>query len=285
MTRSFQNNSMIFKCHPKVKTKTAGFVSIVDFLVRCSLNSVALDDDRQPPKTPLELTLIARSKTSVLLQWTDVDYPKNTRLPSTRRYKVQVNELDSNQQIVKQHEYLTNNEQSYSVENLKALTNYEFAVRTIDGDLESDYSLAIEYSNAVYPIKQLNMITNNDPSRVTLTWQLPDDSNGIKSFHIYYNEQGEKGQEQQMSVAADRTQATVGNLKANTKYFFKIVSVNQFNDESLPETRLYKTPHGNDQRSRVVDRHRLTVVSCRNRCRTGRYKYTFKYVVHCVRCQ
>lgn len=202
------------------------------------------DDDRQPPKTPLELNLIPRSKTSVLLQWTDVDYPKSVRLPSSRRYKVQINELDSNQQILKQQEFLTNNEQSYLIESLKPMTNYEFAVRTIDGDLESDYSLAIEYSNAVYPVKQLNMITNNDPSKVTLTWQLPEETNGIKSFHIYYNEQTEKASDQKMSVPADRTQATVSNLKPNTKYLFKIVSVNQFNDESTPETRWYKTPDG-----------------------------------------
>lgn len=165
-------------------------------------------------------------------------------MPSSRRYKVQINELDSNQQILKQQEFLTSNEQSYLIENLKPLTNYELAVRTLDVDLESDYSLAIEYSNAVYPVKQLNMITNNDPLKVTLTWQLPEDSNGIKSLNIYYNEQGEKGQEQKISVPADRTQVTVSNLKANTKYLFKIVSVNQFNDESAPETRLYKTPNG-----------------------------------------
>ncbi|CAF0841877.1 unnamed protein product [Adineta steineri] len=201
------------------------------------------DDDRQPPKTPLELNLIPRSKTSVLLQWTDVDYPKAMRLPSSHRYKIQINELDLNQQIVKQQELLTNNEQSYLIENLKPLTNYELAVKTIDGDLESDYSLAIEYSNAIYPIKQLNMITNNDPSKVTLTWQLPDDTNGIKSFNIYYNEQGENGQEQKIIVPVELTQTTISNLKPNTKYLFKIASVNQFNDESTPETRLYKTPN------------------------------------------
>jgi hypothetical protein len=203
------------------------------------------DDDRQPPKTPLELNLIPRSKTSVLLQWTDVDFPKPLPLPSSRRYKIQINQLDANQQVIKQQELLTNNEQSYLIENLKPLTNYDFAVRAIDGDLESDYSLAIEYSNAIYPIKQLNMITNNDPSKVTLTWQLPDDMNGIKSFHIYYAEQGEKGQEQKITVPVELTQTTVSNLKANTKYLFKIVSVNQFNDESTPETRLYKTPNSN----------------------------------------
>ncbi len=109
--------------------------------------------------------------------------------------------------------------------------------------MESDYSLAIEYSNAIYPIKQLNMITNNDPSKVTLTWQLPEDINGIKSFHIYYTEQEEKGQEQKITVPVELTQTTVSNLKANTKYLFKIVSVNQFKDESTPETRLYKTPN------------------------------------------
>jgi hypothetical protein len=103
--------------------------------------------------------------------------------------------------------------------------------------------LSIEYSNAIYPIKQLNMITNNDPSKVTLTWQLPDDVNGIKSINIYYTEQGEKGQEQKITIPVELTQTTVSNLKANTKYLFKIVSVNQFNDESTPETRLYKTPN------------------------------------------
>lgn len=77
---------------------------------------------------------------------------------------------------------------------------------------------------------------------MTLTWQLPEDSNGIKSFNIYYNEQDDKGSEQKISVPTDRTQTTVANLKANTKYLFRIVSVNQFNDESTPETRLYKTP-------------------------------------------
>jgi predicted phage tail protein len=202
------------------------------------------DDDRQPPKTPLELNLTPRSKTSVLLQWTDVDYPKNIHLPSSHRYKIQIHELDSNQQIIKQQEILTNNDQSYLIENLKPLTNYEFAVRTIDGDLESDYSMSIEYSNAVYPVKQLNMITNNDPSKVTLTWQVSDDTNGIKFFNIYYNEQEEKGQEQKVTVPAELTQTTVSNLKPNTKYLFKVVSVNQFNDESIPETRLYKTPNG-----------------------------------------
>ena len=209
------------------------------------------DDDRQPPKTPLELNLIPRSRTSVLLQWTDVDFPKPLPLPSSRRYKIQINQLDSNQHVIKQQEVLTNNEQSHLIENLKPLSNYEFAVRTIDGDLESDYSLAIEYSNAIYPIKQLNMITNNDPSKVTLTWQMPDDTNGIKSFHIYYAEQGEKGQEQKIAVPVELTQTTVSNLKANTKYLFKIVSVNQFNDESTPETRLYKTP--NSKRSPLFD--------------------------------
>lgn len=201
------------------------------------------DDDRQPPKTPLELNLIPRSKTSVLLQWTDVDFPKSLRLPSSRRYKIQIHQLDGNQQIIQQKELLTNNEQSYLIDNLKPSANYEFAVRTIDGDLESDYSMAIEYSNAVYPIKQLNMITNNDPSKVTLTWQLPEDTNGIKSFNIYYMKQGEKAEEQKISVPVELTQTTVSNLKANTKYLFKIVSVNQFNDESTPETRLYKTPN------------------------------------------
>lgn len=103
--------------------------------------------------------------------------------------------------------------------------------------------MAIEYSNAIYPIKQLNMITNNDPSKVTLTWQLPDDTNGIKSINIYYTEQGDKGQEQKINIPVELTQTTISNLKANTKYLFKIVSVNQFNDESTPETRLYKTPN------------------------------------------
>jgi hypothetical protein len=88
------------------------------------------------------------------------------------------------------------------------------------------------------------MITNNDPSKVTLTWQLPDDTNGIKSFNIYYNEQGEQGQEQKVSIPVELTQTTISNLKPNTKYLFKLVSVNQFNDESTPETRLYKTPNG-----------------------------------------
>ena len=129
------------------------------------------------------------------------------------------------------------------IDNLKPLTNYDFAVRTIDGDLESDYSLAVEYSNAIYPIKQLNMITNNDPSKVTLTWQLPEDVNGIKSIFIYYGEQEDKGQEQKVTVPVELTQTTVSNLKANTKYLFRIVSVNQFNDESTPETRFYKTPN------------------------------------------
>ena len=200
----------------------------------------------------MELNLIPRSKTSVLLQWTDVDFPKPLPLPSSRRYKIQINQLDSNQQVIKQLEILTNNEQSYLIENLKPLTNYEFAVRAIDGDLESDYSLAIEYSNAIYPIKQLNMITNNDPSKVTLTWQLPEDVNGIKSFNIYYTEQGEKGQEQKLTVPMELTQTTISNLKANTKYLFRIVSVNQFNDESTPETRLYKTPNGKSLSSSLL---------------------------------
>ena len=209
------------------------------------------DDDRQPPKTPLELNLLPRSKTSVLLQWTDVDFPKPLPLPTSRRYKIQINELDSNQQVVKQQELLTNNEQSYLIDNLKPLTNYDFAVRAIDGDLESDYSMAVEYSNAIYPIKQLNMITNNDPSKVTLTWQLPEDVNGIKSINIYYTEQAEKGQEQKVNVPVELTQTTVSNLKANTKYLFKIVSVNQFNDESTSETRFYKTPNGKFHTSNI----------------------------------
>jgi hypothetical protein len=106
--------------------------------------------------------------------------------------------------------------------------------------------LSIEYPNAIYPIKQLNMITNNDPSKVTLTWHLPEDSNAIKSINIYYNEQGDKGSEQKITLPPDSTQTTVANLKANTKYLFKIVTVNQFNDESTPETRLYKTPNSNN---------------------------------------
>ena len=208
---------------------------------------VRSDDERQPPKTPLELNLVPRSKTSVLLQWTDVDFPKSVRLPSSRRYKVQVNELDGNQRTIEQHEFLTSNEQSYLVEELKPMSNYEFAVRTLDGDLESDYSLAIEYSNAVYPVKQLNMITNNDPSKVTLTWKLTEETNGIKTFLISYTEQGDPTSGQKLSLPADRTQTTVSNLKPSTKYLFKIVSANQFNDESTPETRWYKTPDGNER--------------------------------------
>ena len=166
------------------------------------------------------------------------------RLPSSRRYKIQINELDSNLHITKQQEIIVNNQQSYLIENLKPLTNYEFAVRTIDGDLESEYSLAIEYANAIYPIKQLNMIPDQDPSKVTLTWQSPDDANGIKSFNIYYSEQGENEHEQKLTVPYEITKATVSNLKPNTKYLFKIVSVNRFNDESVPERRVYKTPNG-----------------------------------------
>lgn len=190
------------------------------------------------------MILVPRSKTSVLLKWTDIDFPKGARLPSSRRYKIQISELNSNQQVIKQQEIVANNEQSYLIENLKPLTNYEFAVRTIDGDLESDYSMAYEYSNVIYPVKQVNMITNHDSSKVTLTWQLPDDASGVKLVNIYYNEQDEKGQEQKVSVPVDVTQVTISNLKPNTKYLFKIVSVNQFNDESSPETKLYKTPSG-----------------------------------------
>ena len=64
-----------------------------------SVSSHLIDDDRQPPKTPLELNLVPRSKTSVLLQWTDVDFSKTQHTPSSRRYKIQLNELDSNQQV------------------------------------------------------------------------------------------------------------------------------------------------------------------------------------------
>ncbi|CAF1302198.1 unnamed protein product, partial [Didymodactylos carnosus] len=199
------------------------------------------DDDRQAPKTPLELNVITRSKNSVLLQWSDEEYPKSTRLPSSRRYKIRINELHRGQ-IGKQEE-LTSNEQSLLIENLKQLTNYEFAVKTLDNDLESDYSLSIEYANAIYPPKQLNIITDDatNPLKVTLTWQSPDDSDGIRSYIIYYIDQT-TNQQQQTTTHSDVTQTVISNLKPNTKYLFKIVSTNRFNDESSAETKIYKTP-------------------------------------------
>ncbi|CAF1512862.1 unnamed protein product, partial [Didymodactylos carnosus] len=181
------------------------------------------------------------TKTSVLLQWSDEEYPKSIHLPTSRRYKIHINELYKGQ--IRKQEELTSNEQSLLIENLKQLTNYEFAVKTIDNDLESDYSLSIEYANAIYSPKQFNIVTNDasDPFKVALTWQPPDDSDGIRSYIIYYVDQSNNHQ-QQVTTNSDITETIISNLKPNTKYLFKIVSKNRFNDESPPETKIYKTP-------------------------------------------
>ncbi|VDP07487.1 unnamed protein product [Soboliphyme baturini] len=160
------------------------------------------------------------------------------------------------------YRYVNCTEASYTVEGLKPDTQYEFSVKLVVGNADSEWSMtAVNKTHSAAPSSAPRDLTSinsdNDPSRVILSWQPPKHPNGkITQYLIYYSIDPQAPDSSWMmeGVRGDRLSTSVDNLVPATNYYFKIQAVNDRGYGPVSAVKPYRAKYVRKSELTAADR-------------------------------
>ena len=214
------------------------------------------DEDPHEPATPLVppvgLHAIVLSSTTVVLTWVDSTLPRNQLITDSRYYIVRYTSRASLKVDRPKHNYRNSTDLNCMLDDLRPNTEYEFTVKVVKGSRQSPWSLVV-YNNTQEaapesPPRDLAVIGHKgDSTTVSLTWLPPRRANGrINGYVIFFSEDKRKEDSFWLvePVVGDKTSAEISQLKADTRYYFKIQARNSKGYGPNSPTVQYRTRYG-----------------------------------------
>lgn len=197
--------------------------------VRTSVESS--EDILTPMFPPVGLKATVISSTSIILDWTDT----NEKYANSDSQWYLVRYTSNVYSNAPRYRYLNSTKQSCMVEDLKANTQYEFAVKTLMNKQNSTWSMSVlnttqEAVPSTAP-QDLTIVptSNDDPSTVNMHWQPPKQPNGqITGYVIFYTTDNTQ-QDRDWTVkviVGDKLNDVLHGLKPSSMYYFKIQARN-----------------------------------------------------------
>ena len=214
------------------------------------------DEDPHEPASPLVppvgLHAIVLSSSTVVLTWVDSSLPRNQLITDSRYYIVRYTSRASLKVDRPKHNYRNSTDLNCMLDDLRPNTEYEFTVKVVKGSRQSPWSLVV-YNNTQEaapesPPRDLAVIGHKgDSSTVSLTWLPPRRANGrINGYVIFYSEDKRKEDSFWLVevLMGDKTSAEISQLKADTRYYFKIQARNSKGYGPNSATVQYRTRTG-----------------------------------------
>lgn len=192
-------------------------------------------DSYEPLLPPVGLKANVISSTAIVLDWTDTSLGEGSAasVPDNQWYLVRYSSnFHSN---APRYRYQNSSKLNCMIEDLKANTQYEFAVKVLKNKRNSTWSMSV--LNTTFeavpstPPRDLTIVpaTDDDPSTVNLHWQPPKQPNGqITSYVIFYTTDNTQ-QDRDWSVKViigDKLNDVLTGLKPAAPYYFKIQARN-----------------------------------------------------------
>lgn len=123
---------------------------------------------------PLNVQAVVISAQSIEVRWTDWHLKPEEQIPDDRYYVVRYNIADMSNA---KYKYKNATERNVIISDLKSSTLYDFAVRLVIGNRESDWSMTtsqMTMESAPAPRDVSIKSDPNNPSAVIISWQAPN---------------------------------------------------------------------------------------------------------------
>ncbi|XP_050527006.1 neogenin isoform X2 [Daktulosphaira vitifoliae] len=181
---------------------------------------------------PIGLKANVISPNAIEVSWTDnslLDFDSNVN--DERLYIIRYNAYAPGNE---KYKYSNTTDLSCIINDLKPNTQYEFTVKLVKGQFESEWSMLVsnntKEAKPASPPRDLTAIKIDDkPQMITLNWQPPKYSNGqIVAYIVLYSidEKSPDSDWVSETIEGDLMSYTIKGLTPNTNYFFKIQSKN-----------------------------------------------------------
>lgn len=190
--------------------------------------------DLVPILPPVGLKAIVLSASTVVLQWTDTTLPRINTITDSRYYTVKY--TSNFRSSSPKYTYVNATDLNLMIDDLKANTQYEFAVKVVKGRQESTWSMSVinatqESAPSSAP-RDLTLVPDpsEDPSVVHLHWQPPKLPNGQITGYVIFYSTDESKPDREWSVEAligDKMTQILKGLVPDTLYFFKMQARNE----------------------------------------------------------
>lgn len=197
-----------------------------------------------PLAPPIGLTSKVLSASTVWLQWQDPSLGRSQKVTDDRYYIITYSAQPKGK-----IQSLTVKAMNVVVYNLIPGTTYEFRVKTRKQNAETTYSIST-YNTTLEsvpssPPRMFESHPTNGSTTVKLTWQPPEQPNGVITGYLIFYTSRRSSQERDWiieGVLGDRFQVTVRQLEPDTTYYFKIQARNSKGYGPTSETISYHTP-------------------------------------------
>lgn len=185
-------------------------------------------------EVPVGLRAITLTASSIVVYWTDTTLNRNQQVVDNRHYTVRYNLAGTSR-----YRYLNTTDLNYMLGDLRANSQYEFAVKVVKGRRESAWSMSVLNSTA--PAVQLgaprDLHVRADPEAtggaaasvaVTVAWLPVADVSGTgqqaSGYLVYYTTDTTMRDRDWLMVAVqggETGSVRIANLKPYTTYYFK----------------------------------------------------------------
>lgn len=185
--------------------------------------------DDEPVETALEvpvgLRAITMSASSIVVYWTDTTLNRNQKVIDNRQYVVRFNVAGTNR-----YKYFNTTDLNCMIGDLRYNSQYEFAVKVVNGRRESAWSMSVLNSTAqaasILPPRDLTVRADDKaPHSLVVQWLPPRQTIGqINGYILYYTNDTAKRDRDWMveAVVGDTYRVVVKNLIPFTTYYFKV---------------------------------------------------------------
>lgn len=190
----------------------------------------AVDTGATVLAVPVGLRAVTMSAASIVVYWTDTTANRNNLANSNRQYVVRYNTVDSTR-----YKYYNTTDLNCMIDDLKANTQYEFAVKVTKGRRESAWSMSVlnvTYSaTTTSPARDLVVYPDSkNTGIIVVKWSPPKNTNGqINGYVVFYTTDMSKRDREWLveAVVGDTSnKAFIKNLKPHTTYYFKVQTRN-----------------------------------------------------------
>ena len=184
------------------------------------------------PPVGLQSTILSSS--TVVLTWQDSTLPRNQVIPDSRFYVVRYNPVEAVAASEEKdgYSYRNSTDLNVMIDDLLPATEYEFAVKVIRGRRQSGWSMVeVNRTREAAPTSAPRdlVIRHAGSNSLHLSWRPPKYTNGhINGYLIQYTTNRRVNDREWFveAVVGDGTRATIRNLRADSKYYFKMSARN-----------------------------------------------------------
>ncbi|XP_074661525.1 neogenin-like [Tubulanus polymorphus] len=186
-------------------------------------------EPQTPMLPPIGVRAIVLSPTTIVVTWSDTTLGNNQHITDHRYYTIRYSPIDS-----KKFRYMNSTDLNAHIDELKANTRYEFAVKVIKGRRHSTWSMStvnktFEAAPFSSPRDLTTVAVEGRETDIMINWQPPRLPNGHISGYLLFYTHDPTLKDRQWAVEGvlgDRLSTTIRDLKPDRTYYFKIQARN-----------------------------------------------------------